>query len=218
VPEPRPDDVPDDVLEVLARSRALGFLGPGPVTDHVRHADDLAAVVATTPGRALDLGSGGGVPGLVLAHRWPTTRWTLLDAAERRTAFLAEAVAELGWSDRVEVVRGRAEDVARDPAHRGAYDLVVARSFGPPAVTAECGGAFVALGGDLVVAEPPDDRPDRWPAAALDAFGLVVRRPAGARRAVALERVAPLDERWPRRSGVPAKRPRWTTAEGSPSA
>lgn len=199
----------DALLAVLERSRDLGFLGPGPVEDHVRLAEGLADALGDEPGTALDLGSGGGVPGLVLARRWPTTRITLLDAAERRTAALAEAVTQLSLTGRVVVVRGRAEDVARQDRHRGAYDVVVARSFGAPAVTAECGGAFLREGGRLVVAEPPDDRPGRWPERELGELGLVLERPADALRVVVLRRVAPVDERWPRRSGRPGKRPRW---------
>ncbi|HSL59386.1 MAG TPA: RsmG family class I SAM-dependent methyltransferase [Acidimicrobiales bacterium] len=195
---------------VLERARSLGFLGPGPVADHLVHARVLADVVGPVgPVRGLDLGSGGGVPGLALASWWPESRWTLLDAAERRTAALDEAVTALEMHDRVTVVRGRAEDVGRDPGHRGRYGLVVARSFGAPAVTAECGGAFLELGGRLVVAEPPDDRPDRWPAAGLAELGLAVVLEPGAARVAILQRVAPLEERWPRRSGVPAKRPLW---------
>jgi hypothetical protein len=107
------------------------------------------------PVRALDLGSGGGLPGLVLVSAWPTTDWCLLDANQRRTEFLQEAVDELGLAGRVTVRRGRAEDLAHDPSLRGTFDLVVARSFGKPAVTAECAAGFLAVGGSLVVSEPP---------------------------------------------------------------
>lgn len=123
------------------------------------------------PGRGLDLGSGGGVPGLVLACQLPGWRWALLDAARRRTSFLAAAVAELGLGDRVVVVRGRAEELAHDAAHRAAYDVVTARSFAPPPITAEIGAAFARRGGRLLVAEPPGDK-DRWDPLLLARLGL----------------------------------------------
>jgi len=144
--------VNDPLLAVLDRSRALGFLGPGPVEDHLHHALAFARAVATPPARALDLGAGGGLPGLVLASRiWPGTSWTFLDAQQKRTEFLREVVTDLGLDDRVAVITERAEVLGRSPDHRGVYDLVVSRSFGPPAVTAECGAPLLRPGGRLVV-------------------------------------------------------------------
>ena len=171
------------VLEALERSRALGFLGPGPLDLQVDHAlgfgDTTEAHLppGTAAGPILDLGSGGGLPGLVLAERWPDAALTLLDANERRTAFLLDTVAALGWGDRVVVVRQRAETAGRMAALRGAFGLVVARSFGPPAVTAECAAPFLRVGGLLVVSEPPgvtrdDDGPLRWPTDGLRLVGL----------------------------------------------
>ena len=142
----------------MRRAQALGFLGPGPIDAHLDHA--AGYVVVDPPERALDLGSGAGVPGLALAGRWPDSRWMLLDANERRGALLVQAIADLGWVGRVQVVVARAEDAARDSGLRGAFDLVTARSFGPPAVTAECGAPFLSVGGRLVVSEPPAEDPD----------------------------------------------------------
>jgi hypothetical protein len=143
------------LLGVLERSRSLGFLGPGSLRVQVAHARGFAVGVPRPPGRLLDLGSGGGVPGLVLAAHWPTTEVVLLDAAERRCAFLAESVASLGWDERVRVVRARAEDAGRREDLRARFDVVVARGFGPPPVTAECGAPFLVVGGRLIVSEPP---------------------------------------------------------------
>jgi 16S rRNA (guanine527-N7)-methyltransferase len=202
---PASDDAPwvATVLEVWREGQARSMVGPGDPRAHLEHARRLASTL-TEPARVLDLGSGAGIPGLALAGLWPASTWTLLDAAQRRVRVLEDAVERLGWNDRIQVVHGRAEEVGRRPAHREAYDLVVARSFGSPAVTAECGGAFVALGGALVVTEPPGAEP-RWPAAPLAELGLEVAPPdAGFQRLV---RVAPLDDRYPRRPGVPAKRP-----------
>jgi 16S rRNA (guanine527-N7)-methyltransferase len=195
----------------LERARDLGFLGPGPVEAHLTHAiglaDDLHARGMPRPGMAaLDLGSGGGVPGLVLVDRWPTTRWVLLDASERRTDFLAEAIEAMAVGHRVSVVRARAERAGRDPELRGGFDLVTARSFAPPAVTAECGAAFLTNGGLLAVSEPPVPDPTRWPRHALDELGLELV--ADGRWAL-LRQCVPLAERYPRREGVPAKRPLW---------
>jgi 16S rRNA (guanine527-N7)-methyltransferase len=201
----------DPLRHQLERARDLGFLGPGPVGPHLHHAELLLTVLVelgapSDPLRALDLGSGGGLPGLVLAHRWPRSHWVLLDANERRTAFLGEAVAALGMTGRVEVRRERAERAGRDPNLREGVDLVTARSFGPPAVTAECGAPFLVEGGLLAVSEPPTPDPERWPADHLASLGLIlVTRGSWA----LLRRVGPLSDRIPRRDGVPARRPWW---------
>lgn len=160
-----------------------------------------------SPQRALDLGSGGGIPGLALALAWPASTWVLLDGSVRRCEWLAEAVARLDLTDRISVTAARAENAGRG-ALRGSFDLVVARGFGPAAVTAECGAPLLHPGGHLVVAEPPGGAPERWPAGPLAELGLT----AGPRLVdpVALQVLvltAPCPDRFPRRVGVPAKRP-----------
>jgi 16S rRNA (guanine527-N7)-methyltransferase len=197
------------LVSLLTESKRLGFLGPGAVEHHVEHAGAFLAAVTSPPARLLDLGSGGGVPGLVLATAWTTTSCTLLDSQLRRVRFLEHAIEALGLADRVAVVHGRAEELARVVGHRGTYDLVTARSFGVPAITAECGAGFLVAGGALVVSEPPELDDARWPAGGLAALGLqddgVVRGPSSAVRvlrspAAALDRV-------PRRAPAMARTP-----------
>jgi 16S rRNA (guanine527-N7)-methyltransferase len=203
------------LVDVLARSRSLGFLGPGSVRVHIDHAMGFAAAVDGTPERFADLGSGGGVPGLVLALHWEGAQAVLLDAGDRRCAFLREASADLGVTDRVTVIQGRAEDLGRQAELRGRFDVVVARGFGPPGVTAECGAPFLQVGGRMVVSEPPpaDDSADgleepRWPEVGLRLFGLVagpiIDQPY---RYQVLMQERPCPSEYPRRDGVPAKRP-----------
>jgi 16S rRNA (guanine527-N7)-methyltransferase len=198
--------------EVLETARERGFLGPGPVAGQLRHAESLARLLDAPTGPWLDLGSGGGLPGLVLLLAWPTSTGALLDAGARRTAFLEEAVSALGLADRAKVVTGRAEEVARDGQHRGCYALVVARSFAAPAVTAECAVGFLAEGGSVAVSEPPDADPtERWPSEGLVQLGLEgpeIRRGDGASAAILTLR-KPTPDRWPRRTGIPTKRPLW---------
>ncbi|MCU1352471.1 MAG: rRNA small subunit methyltransferase [Acidimicrobiales bacterium] len=202
------DLVPVGLRAVLEESRTLGFLGPGPIDAHVRHALGYTSA-RPVASRAVDLGSGGGVPGLVLAcMAWPDCTWVLIDSMVRRCRFLRGAVEDLGLGDRVRVVEERAELVARDPAHRSQYDLVVARSFGPAAVTAECGAPLLEPGGCLVVSEPPQVAADRWPSDALATLGLGPAEPVdGPVRLVRLPLVTATGDRWPRRVGIPAKRP-----------
>jgi 16S rRNA (guanine527-N7)-methyltransferase len=157
----------------------------------------------------LDLGSGAGLPGLVLARRLPASSFVLLEGRVQQARSLERSVAELGLSERVTVIGERAELAAHRSDLRFSFDFVVARSFGRPAVTAECGAGFLKVGGALVVSEPPQAAMDeRWPAEEITRLGLVLvpSGPSMAHFAV-LRSVVPLDERYPRRTGVPAKRP-----------
>jgi 16S rRNA (guanine527-N7)-methyltransferase len=199
------------LVEVLEAARERGLLGPGPVASHVEHALGFGEVAGGPPeGPALDLGSGGGVPGLVLAAAWPSSAWILLDGRSRSAEFLHEAVARLGLAARVRVLEARAETAARDGTLRGSVRLVVARGVGGPAVTAECGAGFLAVGGRLVVSEPPDSTGSRWPAEPLAALGLSgaqVVQSGGGLRYARLFQGAPCPPQFPRRVGIPAKRP-----------
>ena len=199
------------LIKVLERARDRGLLGPGAIENHLRHALGFAeAAGGPRPGLALDLGSGGGIPGLVLAVEWPGSEWMLLDSRVRSTRFLIEAVAGLGLEPRVRVIEARAEAAAHDGALRGSAMLVVSRGLAGPAVTAECAAGFLANGGQLVVSEPPGSTGARWPAGALAELALgpvrVVESAAGYRYAV-LQQLAPCPPGYPRRAGIPAKRP-----------
>lgn len=161
--------------------------------------------------RVLDLGSGGGVPGLVLAWACPEAELVLLDSNQRRTEFLAETVSAQGRFSNVEVCRGRAEEAGRDGSLRGSFDTVLARGFGPPATTSECGAPFLRQGGLLIVSEPPPSaepsRP-RWDErVSILGLGLpetVVRGGFGFTR-IPCEGLT--SDRFPRRNGMPSKRP-----------
>ena len=123
---------------------------------------------------AVDLGTGGGVPGLVLATL-TSNRWVLVDRGDRRCTFLRWAVRELGIADRVEVHAMDAVSVARGDL-RGRAGLVTARSFAAPGPTAECAAPLLALDGVLVVSEPPGGDGgswNRWDPEALDQLGMV---------------------------------------------
>lgn len=200
-------------------SRNLGFLGPGPVETHLDHSTAFVAGWETyrpdgAPHRLLDLGSGGGVPGLILAVLWPDTAVTLLDGMVRRTAFLDDAVEQLGLGERVEVVTQRAEEAGRTD-RRGTFDLITARGFAAAAVTAECAAPLATDHGLIVVAEPPTPTPGRWPAGPLGSLGLAaLGRVADPYHLQVLERTGTVPDRYPRRVGIPSKRPLWDEGRG----
>jgi 16S rRNA (guanine527-N7)-methyltransferase len=166
-----------------------------------------------TPRHAADLGAGGGLPGLVLAFAWPETVWWFVEANARRAGFLRDAVRTARLDDRVEVLDDRAEVLGHSDRYRGRCDLVVARSFAPPAVTAECAAGLLVQGGALIVSDPPagtsQSNPEtRWPPAGLAPLGLRLRSVVSSpERFAVLVQERPCPDRFPRRVGVPGKRP-----------
>jgi 16S rRNA (guanine527-N7)-methyltransferase len=205
---------------VLLEGQRRGLLGPGPIAPQIAHALEFAEAAGGLGEqcvRALDLGSGGGLPGLALAAAHPETAWTLLDSRRRSVDFLHEAVEGLDLAARVDVLEGRAEEVGRAPAYRGQFQLVTARGFGPPAVTAECAASLLAVGGRLVVSEPPGSVGERWPARPLEQLGVRLLESHRLQHGgfAVLEQVSTCPETYPRRTGVPAKRPLFVSRETS---
>lgn len=196
----------------LARSQERGAIGPDALERHIAHAAAFAVVVGAlgpAPDRFVDLGSGGGLPGLVLAALWPGAAGVLLDGRTERIRMLAEHVDALGWGARVEARAQRAEDAGRG-ALRASFTVATARGFAAPAVTAECAAPLLAGGGLFVVSEPPSGAapPDRWDEDALAELGLErCPVPETGFSFAAFRQVRPCPERFPRRVGVPAKRP-----------
>lgn len=205
----------------LAEAHAFGFLGPGPIEAHLDHASAFARVIASAcegvaPARVADLGSGGGVPAFVLMELWPQTSFVLVESNQRRAAFLVGAIAELRGmpgSDSSDTALGlvdvqciRAEEFGR-LSWRATFDVVTARSFGPPAVTAECAAPLLVDGGRLVVSEPPASDGSRWSSEGLAQLGM-----DGGRVVVdtfsffVADQVRRCPEEYPRRVGVPGRR------------
>ncbi len=139
-------------VETLATTGVeWGLIGPRE-TDRLweRHVLNSAAVaqLVEQDARVVDVGSGAGLPGLPLAIARPDLHVTLLEPLLRRATFLSRTVEALGLTDRVTVVRARAED------HAGAYDVVTSRALAPlPRLIGWClplaapGGAVLALKG-----------------------------------------------------------------------
>jgi len=161
------------VGQVLDAAVDEGFLTVGAAADGWLHSVGFLAgtPLPTADQFAIDLGSGGGLPGLVLAVRTDCS-WFLVDRGERRCRFLEWAVGVLDLVERVSVIHADATDVGRGEL-RGSAALVTARGFGPPGITAECGAPLLADHGHLVVSEPPEDRSSRWPEGPLGRLGLV---------------------------------------------
>ena len=165
-------------------------------------------------GRLVDIGTGGGFPGLVLAIAEPSLRVLLMDATRKKTAYLERVATELGLD--VEVLHARAEDAAHDPALREAFDVAVCRALGPWPVVLELALPFCRTGGMLFGQRGTDAEAEA--AAHGEAVALLAGRVAGVRRVgaeaglehrhvIVVEKVESTTARYPRKAGIPAKRP-----------
>ena len=115
--------------------------------------DSLAALPllrASGVGELLDLGSGGGYPGLPLAITLPARRALLVDSIAKKARFLATTVAALGLAAPVEVAAVRAESLAADPHHRERWAAVTARAVASLPDLVEIAFPLLAVGGVLV--------------------------------------------------------------------
>jgi 16S rRNA (guanine527-N7)-methyltransferase len=175
------------LTDALLTAQQLGLLGARPVDDAIGHArefvraletmrvpiDGEASGVGATKERltVVDMGSGGGLPGLVIATDRPDLAVTLVDRRQKCADFLERAVAALGLGGRVMV---RCCDVTALIGALDQFDAVTARVFGPPTATLRAAARLVRSGGRIVISEPPEG--DRWISGDVQRLGLTQRR------------------------------------------
>lgn len=210
-----------ELVNALNLAAKLRFCGNMPIEQQIVHSVGFAAVSPIiNPGNVVDLGSGGGLPGLVLAHVWKESNIVLLDSSVKRSSFLMETVSRLNLSSKVSVLNNNAELAARSLMLRSRFDVVTSRSFGKPATTVECGLPFLKPGGVLIVSEQPyADNPDdskngkpltRWPANSLSELGakfISIERYMNSFNYAVIKCCKICPDKYPRRVGLPRKYP-----------
>ena len=178
-------------------------------------ADEARLALNQPNSRAIDVGSGAGFPGIPLKIVCPGLRLTLLEATGKKVAFLEHLIQALGLP-RTSAIKARAEELAREPAHRGRYDLALARAVADLPVVVEYALPFCRLGGWLVAQKGEAGPAEAWRAeSSIHLLGGELRRVlpvelAGLpedRSLVVIEKVSPTPEAYPRRPGMPRKRP-----------
>src|ERR1700737_4938935 len=164
--------VMDSKLSQLARMiSAWRGLVSGPAEELVE--DSLVLLEHLGPAKSVvDVGSGGGLPGLPLKIARPDLNMTLVEADQDKAAFLVAACAALGLQG-VEVLARRAEEVGQDPLYRETFDLAVARALAPMPVLAELCLPLVKVGGRLV-AQKTDSEDVDGAGRAIEAMGGVL--------------------------------------------
>lgn len=179
-----------------------------------RECVELSAQLPIDPGsRWIDIGTGGGLPGLVLAVLHPQTEWTLVDSVQKKAAAVRDFVSILGL-DNVTVLAGRAENLAHDPAMRESFDGAVSRAVAALPTLLELLVGFVRPNGLLAAVKGP-----RWPEElaaaepAITALRLREERVCGLPGAerpswvVMMRRDGALRRTFPRRDGLPRTNP-----------
>ena len=207
----------DLIIEWNTRINLTAIVDPHEI--EVRHfIDSLSCVTVTGCLRneqMIDVGSGAGFPGLPLKIVFPSTQLSVLDSSSKKCEFLEVVSFELDLED-VSILNDRVEEIGHSTAHRSSYDWVVARGVARMNILAEyllplCrqGGSVIALKGKNAKSEISD---------ALKAFSLLgggepetykIKLPGSTKEhyLVVVEKVGITPERFPRRVGIPKKRP-----------
>ena len=186
-----------------------------------RHFLDSLAVASALPAnvldgtdKVLDVGTGAGFPGLPLKIVYPRIDLTLLEATAKKTAFLNHVVDKLGLEG-VTVVTGRAEEEAHEPEMREQFGAVVSRAVARLNVLTELCLPFCRVGGVMIAQKGPNvEKELRQARNAIETLGgpfddrdMLVAAPVGVGTLVTIEKSRPTPANYPRRPGIPSKRP-----------
>lgn len=193
--------VPDDIAEAVDRN----------------YLDSISPVAKALPEgiRTLaDVGSGAGFPGIPLAIMRPDIHITMIDALGKRVKFLQDVIEELGLNARA--IHGRAEEAGRKPELREQFDAVTSRAVAAMNILCEFALPLVKVGGCMIAYKGPIWQEEVDGAAnALELLGgkfrEVIDAPIPGRdwqhTLVMIEKVSPVSDRFPRRPGMPEKKP-----------
>ncbi len=202
------DSKPDQLVRLIS-----GWPGLMARADRALIDDGLVLLDHLGDARSLvDVGSGAGLPGIPIKIARPDLEVALIEADQAKAAFLVHACAALGLEN-IHVVARRAEDAGHDPALREAFDVAVARALAPLPVLVELCLPLVRVGGRLLAQKTEAEKADSA-ARAIQLLGGelsgVLSAPSAARSAgtvVVIDKVRPTPSLYPRRPGVPARKP-----------
>lgn len=163
--------------------------------------------------KLIDIGTGAGFPGIPLKIVFPELKITLLDSLNKRVGFLNDVIDELNLND-IEAIHGRAEDIARDKAYRASYDIAVSRAVANLSTLSEYCLPFVKIGGKFVSYKSGDcaDEVDNAKAA-IHLLGGKINKidefsySNNSRSFIVIDKVMNTSNKYPRKAGLPSKKP-----------
>ena len=150
------------LLAVLGEAQRIGALGAAPLESIIAHAEAFATALPDSVTTCIDLGTGAGIPGLVIALARPAIALTLVDRRAKRIDALERAIRVLAIQDRVSAVCADMMHLARQESVHHRFDAAVTRGFGPPDLTLLTAASCVRSGGVVVISEPPEEHAPRW--------------------------------------------------------
>ena len=180
--------------------------------------DSLTVFMVVLPGMGLkiiDIGTGAGLPGIPLKIISPGIDLTLLEATAKKAHFLENLVASLGL-DGVAITTGRAEEIAHDERYREKFDLALARALAPLPALVELTLPFCKIGGCCIAQKKGDIENEVAKSLnAIELMGGILREVKPVmleelndnRFLIIIDKIKPTPPRYPRRPGMPAKRP-----------
>jgi 16S rRNA (guanine527-N7)-methyltransferase len=180
--------------------------------------DALTVTLACKPAdgaNVIDVGTGAGIPGIPLKIVFSDIRLVLLEATVKKVSFLHHITQTLGLND-IEIIVGRAEEIAHVPKYREHFDLVLSRAVAALPTLVELTLPFCALGGSFIAPKKGSvDEEVTGADKAIAALGGKLRAVqkieleglADERYLVVIDKVAPTPDKYPRRPGIPGKRP-----------
>lgn len=202
----------DMLAEWNGRMNLTAITGPEDVANK-HFFDSLAAAPYLPQGaRCIDVGTGAGFPGVPLLILRDDLTMTLLDGLNKRLVFLEALCEALGLSGRVTLLHARAEDAGQDPAHRAQYDAALTRAVAALPVLLELTAPLLRVGGKSLcykgeAAEEMEQARNACHLLHCRLSAVPLQRAYGARSLVIAEKIAPTPKTYPRRAGLPAKKP-----------
>lgn len=209
-------------LDLIEKNKVMNLTAITEMTEVVRkHFVDSLSLILAVPELSeqefsvLDLGTGAGFPGIPLAIAWPNLKLTLVDSLNKRIGFILEEADNLGLSN-IEAIHGRAEDLARNKAHRGIYDMCVSRAVANLSTLSEYCLPFINKNGRFIPyksGNASEEVKNSEKAMKIlcgkvkSEISFSLPGDEGNRVLVVIEKTGDTPARYPRKAGTPSKEP-----------